>query len=83
MIKLNNLFVGNLSPETTFIQLASHFATIGKVLNAKVTIDRNGLCKGYGFIEMDTEADALKAMADLNHTKINGKEIDIKEAKPQ
>lgn len=83
MIKLNNLFVGNLSKGTTFLQLANHFTKMGKVLNAKVILDREGLCKGYGYIEMNTEAEAKKAMVELEHSKIDGREIEIKEAKPQ
>ncbi len=83
MIKLNNLFVGNLSQDTTFIQLANHFTKMGKVLNSKVMLDRDGKCKGYGYIEMDTEAEAKKAMTELEHTKLDGREIEIKEAKPQ
>ena len=83
MVKLNNLFVGNLSSDTTYTQLADHFIKIGKVLNSKVIIGRDGLCKGYGYIEMATEEDALEAMEKLNHTKINGMKIEIREAKPQ
>lgn len=83
MMKLNNLFVGNLSHLTTFSKLASHFFKIGKVLNAKVIIDRDGSCKGYGFVEMATEKDAKRAMTELNHTKIDGMKIEILEAKPQ
>lgn len=83
MVKLNNLFVGNLSQITTFSKLAAHFFKIGRVLNAKVMIDRDGLCKGYGFVEMATEIDAKRAMVELNHTKIDGMKIEILEAKPQ
>lgn len=83
MVKLNNLFIGNLSHLTTFSKLAAHFFKIGKVLNAKVIIDRDGMCKGYGYVEMATEKDAKRAMAELNHSKIDGHEIEILEAKPQ
>jgi len=83
MVKKNNLFVGNLSRNTTYAQLADHFAKIGKVLNAKVAIDRDGTCKGYGFIEMATEKDALRAMDELSNSEIDGMKIEILEAKPQ
>ena len=56
---------------------------MGKVLNAKVILDRDGQCKGYGYVEMDTEAEAKRAMVELEHTKLDGREIEIKEAKPQ
>ena len=79
---MNNLFVGNLSHSTSFIQLADIFFKIGKVLNAKVAIDRDGSCKGYGFVEMATESDAKRAIVELNHTLVNGMKIEILEAKP-
>ncbi len=79
---MNNLFVSNLSHSTSFIQLAGIFLKIGKVLNAKVAIDRDGTCKGYGFVEMATENDARKAISELNHPLINGLKIEILEAKP-
>lgn len=83
MTKFNNLFVGNLSHDTSFSQLADHFFKIGKVLNAKVAIDREGLCKGYGFVEMASDQDAKRALTELNHTKIDGMKIEILQAKPQ
>lgn len=82
MVKMNNLFVSNLSHNTSFIQLAAIFLKIGKVLNAKVAIDRDGACKGYGFVEMATEKDARRALAELNHCLVNGMKIEILEAKP-
>jgi RNA recognition motif-containing protein len=83
MVKKNNLFVGNLNSNTTYLQLGNHFAKIGTVLNTKVAIDRDGKCKGHGFIEMSTEKDAIRAMEELNNTEINGMKITILEAKPQ
>lgn len=82
MLKLNNLFVGNLSHNTSFTQLADIFVKIGKVLNAKVAIDRDGSCRGYGFVEMATEKDAKRAITELNHSMVNGMKIEILEAKP-
>lgn len=82
MVKMNNLFVSNLPHSTSFIQLAAIFLKIGKVLNAKVMIDRDGTCKGYGFVEMALEKDAKRAISELNHTLVGGMEIEILEAKP-
>lgn len=78
----NNLFIGGLSHGVTNTQLEDHFKKIGKVVSAKVIIDRQtGLGKGFGFVEMETEEEAKKAMKELNHTEIDGKRIEIKEAK--
>jgi len=80
----NKLFVGSLDYSTTDSQLAEHFATIGKVLSAKVIVDKyTGQGKGFGFVEMETEEIAKEAMNKLNGTQLNGRTIAVKEAKPQ
>lgn len=80
----NKLFVGSLDYSTTDSQLESHFAAIGKVLSAKVIIDKyTGQGKGFGFVEMDTPESAKEAMNKLNGSQINGRSIAVKEAKPQ
>ena len=80
----NKLFVGSLNYSTSDSQLQEHFATIGKVLSAKVIVDRyTGQGKGFGFVEMETEDMAKEAMDKLNGTELNGRPIAVKEAKPQ
>jgi RNA recognition motif-containing protein len=80
----NKLFVGSLDYSTTDSQLEEHFATIGKVLSAKVIVDRyTGQGKGFGFVEMETEEIANEAMNKLNGSQLNGRTIAVKEAKPQ
>ena len=80
----NKLFVGNLDYATTDAQLEEHFLQAGKVLSAKVIIDRNtGQGKGFGFVEMATEDEAKQAMDKLNGSELNGRAIAVKEAKPQ
>ena len=80
----NNLFIGSLDYTTTDSQLEEHFATIGKVLSAKVIVDRNtGQGKGFGFVEMETPEVAKEAMNKLNGSQLNGRSIAVKEAKPQ
>ncbi|MGH7245997.1 MAG: RNA recognition motif domain-containing protein [Nitrosotalea sp.] len=79
---MKNLFIGGLSHGVTNFQLEEHFTKVGKVVSAKVIIDRQtGLGKGFGFVEMETEEEAKKAMKELNHTEIDGKIIEVKEAK--
>lgn len=80
----NKLFVGSLDYSTTDSQLEEHFAAIGKVLSAKVIVDRyTGQGKGFGFVEMETEEIAKEAMNKLNGSQLNGRTIVVKEAKPQ
>ncbi len=80
----NKLFIGSLDYTTTDSQLEEHFAKIGKVLSAKVIIDRyTGQGKGFGFVEMETTEVAKEAMDKLNGSELNGRQIAVKEAKPQ
>lgn len=80
----NKLFIGGIDYSTTDAQLEEHFSQAGKVLSAKVIIDRNtGQGKGFGFVEMSTEKDAKEAMTKLDESQFNGKTIAVKEAKPQ
>jgi len=79
----NKLFIGSLEYQTTDQQLEEHFSQAGKVLSAKVIIDRNtGQGKGFGFVEMSTEEEAKKAMSTLDGSQLNGRAIAVKEAKP-
>lgn len=80
----NKLFIGSLDYTTTDAQLEEHFSTIGKVISAKVIIDRyTGQGKGFGFVEMETPEVAKVAMDKLNGSQLNGRSIVVKEAKPQ
>lgn len=80
----NKLFVGSLDYNATDAQLEEHFAKIGKVLSAKVIVDRTtGQGKGFGFVEMETEELAKLALNQLNGTTLAGRTIAVKEAKPQ
>lgn len=78
------LFVGRLSYSVTDAQLEEHFAAVGKVVSAKVIIDRySGQGKGFGFVEMATEEDAKKAIDQLNNSTLDGRTIVVNEARPQ
>jgi len=80
----NKLFIGSLDYTTTDSQLEAHFSTVGKVLSAKVIIDRaTGQGKGFGFVEMENEEMAKVAMDKLNRSELNGRAIAVKEAIPQ
>ncbi len=80
----NKLFIGSLSYNVTNTQLEEYFAKCGKVLSAKVITDRDtGMGKGFGFVEMETEEEAKKAMKELNNTSLDGRNIVVKEATPR
>ena len=80
----NKLFIGSLDYATTDVQLEELFATVGKVLSAKVIVDRmSGQGKGFGFVEMENEEAAKAAMTQLDGSQLNGRQIAVKEAKPQ
>ena len=80
----NKLFIGSLDYSTTDAQLEELFATIGRVLSAKVILDRTtGQGKGFGFVEMETPELAQEAMGKLDGSQLNGRSIAVKEAKPQ
>ncbi len=80
----NKLFVGSLAYSVTDSQLEEHFSQVGKVLSAKVIVDKyTGQGKGFGFVEMETEELAKTAMDKLNGSQISDRAIVVKEAKPQ
>lgn len=77
-----NLFVGNLSPETTEKHLADAFSEFGKINAVKIIIDSaTGLPKGFGFVEMDEKFSAYDAIDNLDATYFHGTIISVKEAK--
>lgn len=80
----NKLFIGSLSYDVTDAQLEEHFKQAGNVLSAKVIVDRDtGRGKGFGFVEMATDAEAAKAIQELNGSMLAGRAIVVNEAKPR
>lgn len=78
------LFVGNLSYEVTNSQLEELFSQVGKVESANVITDRySGQGKGFAFVEMTTDEEALKAIKTLNGHSLNGRSIVVNEARPR
>ena len=76
-----NLFVAKLSSSTTGDDLQELFSAHGEVTSAKVIVDREtGNSKGFGFVEMANDDEAKAAIAALNETEFDGKEIVVKEA---
>jgi RNA recognition motif-containing protein len=78
------LYVGNLPYSATEERLQQHFAQHGSVLSARIITDKfSGRSKGFGFVEMASDAEAQKATAALNGTDFEGRNIVVSEARPQ
>jgi RNA recognition motif-containing protein len=78
------LYVGNLSYETSEDQLRDLFATTGSVESVQLMRDREtGRARGFGFVEMTSEADAQNAIAQLNDKAVGGRTLTVNEARPQ
>lgn len=77
------LFVGNLSFSATDQILSETFAQCGRVESAKIITDRStGRSKGFGFVEMSTDAEATDAISKLNGAQCEGRAMTVNEAKP-
>lgn len=78
------LYVGNLSFSVTEQMLQSTFAQHGTVETLNLITDRDtGRSKGFGFVEMRTDAEASAAMSELNGAELDGRPMKVNEAKPQ
>lgn len=79
-----NIFIAGLSFATTDAELADLFQEYGETSSAKVITDRQtGRSKGYGFVEMEDDEAANKAIAALDETEFAGRKIAVSEAKPR
>lgn len=80
----SKLYVGNLSYNTTSSDLESLFSAHGTVSSAEVIADRDtGRSKGFGFVQMGSDAEAQAAIAALNGTEHDGRPLTVNEAKPR
>ncbi len=78
----NNLYVGNLTFNTTTADLESLFAAHGEVTKSQVITDREtGRSRGFGFVEMATAETARAATAALNGHDVDGRPLTVNEAK--
>ncbi len=77
-----NLFVGNLSYDTTEDTLRALFAEFGQIESVRLISDRySGRSKGFAFVEMSTEQAADEAIGGLNNKQLDGREIKVEKAK--
>ena len=79
----NKLYVGGLSYDTANEELKTFFQQTGTVQSATVIIDRDsGRSKGFGFVEMATDAETRRAIAELNGKSLGERVIRVEEARP-
>ncbi len=79
-----NIYVGNLSWNLKDQDLSNLFATHGEVSSAKIVTDKfTNRSKGFGFVEMPNDDQAQAAIAALNGTEVDGRNIVVNESRPK
>jgi RNA recognition motif-containing protein len=81
---VKNIFVGNLSFGATEDAVRSMFEAYGTVDRVNVVTDREtGRARGFGFVEMSNDGDGDKAIAALNGRELDGRALNVNEARPK
>lgn len=81
---MTNIYVGNLSYNTSSQELEEAFAEFGAVSRANVISDREtGRSKGFGFVEMPDDGDAQAAISAMNDRDLDGRSLKVNEARPR
>jgi len=81
---MRNLFVGNMSFQTTESDLRAAFEQYGEITRIQVMTDRDtGRARGFAFVEMADEQAAANAIAGLNGKELDGRVLNVNEAKPK
>ncbi|MEW5795460.1 MAG: RNA-binding protein [Candidatus Zixiibacteriota bacterium] len=79
-----NIYVGNLSFDTTEDQLRQAFAGFGEVSSVNIITDKyTGEPRGFAFVEMSGKAEAIAAISGLNGQELNGRALNVNEARPR
>lgn len=79
-----NIFVTNISRKVNDEALKTLFASFGEVSSAKIINDKfTGESRGFGFVEMTNDDEALDAIAKLTNTEFFGRELVVSKAKPR
>jgi len=79
-----NIYIGNLSFDTTEDQLRQTFEEFGEVNNVNIIKDRyTGEPRGFAFVEMSDQDDANSAITGLNGRELNGRTINVNQARPR
>jgi RNA recognition motif-containing protein len=78
------IYVGNLDYKVNESELESLFSEYGTVSSVKIISDKyNGRSKGFGFVEMENNDEAKKAVSGLNGSSLKSRDITVNEAKPR
>jgi RNA recognition motif-containing protein len=81
---MTNIFVGNLSFQTSQDELTAAFQAYGNVERVNVVTDRDsGQPRGFAFVEMTEKRDAETAISQLNGAELNGRAMTVNEARPK
>lgn len=79
-----NIYIGNLSFDTTEDDLRQAFTSYGEVSSVNIITDKySGKSRGFGFVEMPAKGEAEEAMAGLNGQELDGKSLNVNEARPR
>jgi RNA recognition motif-containing protein len=79
-----NIYVGNLSRETTEDELRQAFEAFGQVTSINIIKDRySGESRGFGFVEMATKSEAQAAINELNGKSLGERTLSVNEARPR
>ena len=81
---MTNIFVGNLNYQTTQDELYEAFSRFGAVERVNIITDRDtGQPRGFAFVEMTERKDAENAISQLNGAELNGRAMNVNEARPK
>src|SRR6202044_2346216 len=81
---MKNIFVGNLNFGATEDAVRALFEAYGTVERVSIVTDREtGQARGFGFVEMSANADADRAIAELNGRELDGRALNVNEARPK
>jgi len=79
-----NIYIGNMSFETTEDQLRQAFTAYGEVSTVNIITDKySGEPRGFAFVEMSGKDEAIAAISGMNGQELNGRELKVNEAKPR
>ncbi len=81
---MKNLFVGNMSFQTTEADLRALFEPFGQISRVHIATDREtGRARGFAFVEMPNDAEAAKAISGLDGKEVGGRNLKVNEARPK
>ena len=81
---MKNVFVGNMSFQTTEDELRALFEPFGEITRIQVMTDRDtGRSRGFAFVEMANDEEAAKAITALNGKEVGGRALNVNEARPK